>query len=206
MKEPNFSQAERTYINVMESVVVQEVEEQLQHLPARVRRYLKVEEVVTYALNRLPTLYASSEKGFYHQQQAAVRDMRRQISDAVRQGIMAVQVDPLRLSQPIQLGESAESEAVLQALRAFFKTPDLTWEKALEKLNELQQTGQSLPAPAPSKRAAQPWQPGSLENNQVAWTHRRRRTTALAEEAGKNSAVSQTLESFRGWDDPRYRI
>ncbi|HEY9887440.1 MAG TPA: late competence development ComFB family protein, partial [Candidatus Obscuribacterales bacterium] len=111
------SAPERAYINVMESLVAQEVGQQFQAVPARIRRYLRMEEVVTYALNRLPALYASSEKGWQCQRQLAKRDLHRQIKDAVRQAIMAVQVDPLRLSQPLQVSHNEEAEAVLQALR-----------------------------------------------------------------------------------------
>ena len=101
MNEVKHPPSQRAYINVMESVVVDEVNRQLHHVPGRVRRYLNVEEIVTYALNRLPTLYASSEKGVKHQQQLAKHNLGRQVESAVRQGIAAVQVDPLRLSQPL---------------------------------------------------------------------------------------------------------
>ena len=52
----------RAYINVMEMLVEEEVTKQIKGLPPRILKYLKQTEVETYALNRLPSLYASSEK------------------------------------------------------------------------------------------------------------------------------------------------
>ncbi|MEM6839861.1 MAG: late competence development ComFB family protein [Cyanobacteria bacterium P01_C01_bin.120] len=207
MKELKLPHTRRAYINVMESLVTQEVENQLQRVPARVRRYLKLEEVVTYALNRLPTLYASSQKGWQYQQKTASQNMEHQITDTVRQAIAAVQVDPLRLSQPLNLADG-ESEAVLQALRTLFQMPDLNWDGALEKLSELPNQGSESSVKTPT----QPWQPTNrLE--QAAWTHRRRRPETSKQEAKKpqeppqepKTAEPKSQETW-GWDDPRYRL
>jgi len=192
----------RAYINVMESLVAQEVEKQLQHVPARVRRYLKIEEVVTYALNRLPTLYASSEKGLRYQRQQAKLELHRQIDNAVRQALIAVQVDPLRLSQPLNLSANSESESVLQALRNLFQTPDLNWEQALSRISELEKDARSLPAPI---NHSQPWKPSSY-TDKVAWTHRRRRPEHLEDEPLPETSAQKPPETLWGWDDPRYHL
>jgi hypothetical protein len=198
MNEVKRPPSKRDYINVMESVVVDEVNRQLHHIPGRVRRYLKVEEIVTYALNRLPTLYASSEKGMEHQRQLAQRNLGQQVESAVRQGIAAVQVDPLRLSQPLHLGHPPESEAVLQALRALFNLPELDWQQALVKLRELQTDIR----PGVPQATPEPWQPGQY-TSQVAWTHRRRRPQHLENEPAADEAAASSQE---GWDDARYRL
>jgi len=199
-REIKVSPTDRAYINVMESLVAQEVGKQLQDVPARVRRYLKMEEVVTYALNRLPTLYASSEKGWQYQRQLAKRDLHRQIGTAVRQAIVAVQVDPLRLAQPLKLLPDQESEAVLQALRALFQTPDLSWEQALTRIGELRQGELSLPVP---KSQSQPWQPGN-QRDKVAWARRRPSPPPAPPLPKANTEQSQ--EILNGWDDPRYTL
>ncbi|MEM1308081.1 MAG: late competence development ComFB family protein [Cyanobacteria bacterium P01_D01_bin.71] len=204
MKELKLPQGRRAYINVMESLVAQEVENQLQRIPARVRRYLKLEEVVTYALNRLPTLYASSQKGWQYQQKMASQDMEHQIADAVRQAIAAVQVDPLRLSQPLNLA-NGESEAVLQALRTLFQMPDLSWDDALAKLGELPNETSPHPVTAPP---TQPWQPpNNTHPDQAAWNHRQRRSQSSKKEALEEAKAARSRdESSWGWDDPRYRL
>lgn len=193
------SHNEQTYINVMESLVTEEVRKQLQNVPTKIRRYLKLEEMVTYALNRLPALYASSEKGVKYQRQIAERDMSRQIKNAVHQAIMAVQVDPIRLSKPITTNHNQEAEAVLKALQTFFQTPDLNWSTALGKLSELKKNPLGLEqVTAQNSRA---WRPGN-QRSRVAWTHRRPRPVEQSDEPNTTEHDKDAV----GWDNVLYRL
>jgi hypothetical protein len=139
----------RTYINVMELLVAEEVEQQLKDLPPRVVKYLKVVEVETYALNRLPALYASSEKGWKHQYDKAKRELRNQIKSAVRQAVAAVQVDPIRSSEPLQLGPDDEASGVLDSLRDLLKQPDLGWDGVVNRLREMMSNRPGGVSPGP---------------------------------------------------------
>lgn len=125
----------RDYINVMELLVAEEVEQQLRQLPTRVLKYVKPIEVETYALNRLPSLYAMSEKGWQAQYHRARHELRKEISDAVRRAIAAVQVDPLRASRPLVRPSSVAgaNAALLEKFRAALGQPSLTWESLLRK-------------------------------------------------------------------------
>ena len=125
----------REYINVMELLVAEEVEQHLRQLPARVLKYVKPIEVETYALNRLPSLYAVSEKGWQAQYQKAKSELRKDINNAVRQAIAAVQVDPLRASRPLvrQSFASGANAALLEQFRVALGQPNLTWESLLRK-------------------------------------------------------------------------
>jgi hypothetical protein len=86
------------YRNALEPLVVEESQRQLRQLPAKMLGSLKPEQVVAqvvaYALNRLPALYATSDRGWRFQQHQAQK-LRPQIVMAVRQGFAAVQRDPL---------------------------------------------------------------------------------------------------------------
>lgn len=139
---------QKLYINVMETLVSEEVSRQLASLPERVSKYVKRLEVETFALNRLPALYASSEKGLQHQYDRALHEYKPQIVSAVRQAFAAVQVDPIRLSQPLHLNQ--EEEAVLQALRELLSQPDLSWKEALKEIQRIQHRRQSAKGPVPS--------------------------------------------------------
>ncbi|MEM9120460.1 MAG: late competence development ComFB family protein [Cyanobacteria bacterium P01_F01_bin.56] len=128
-----------THVNVMETLVAEEVDRQLQGLPARLVRYLRRSEVETYALNRLPALYAASEKGLEHQRAKARQELRQQITQAVRQALAAVQRDPLRTSQPLQVSvPHQQADAALETLKQWLETPDLTWDQALKALTKCQ--------------------------------------------------------------------
>ncbi|NEZ60070.1 hypothetical protein D0962_23565 [Leptolyngbyaceae cyanobacterium CCMR0082] len=125
----------REYINVMELLVAEEVEQQLRQLPTRVLKYVKPIEVETYALNRLPPLYAVSEKGWQSQYHKAKYELRKEINNAVRQAIAAVQVDPLRASRPLvrRSAIAGANAALLEQFRAALGQPNLTWESLLRK-------------------------------------------------------------------------
>ena len=146
------------YINVMELLVAEEVERQFSRVPERVSKYLRRSEVETCALNRLPALYASSEKGLQHQLEHGRKELSAQVKAAVRQALMAVQVDPIRLAQPlcIEGGENSDADAVLQSLREWLRLPNLTWETALPKIQKLNQRSKarSQSAPAPESTSA----------------------------------------------------
>jgi len=113
------------YRNALEPLVVQEVDRQVDCLPAKLLKYIEVEKIkaqaIAYALNRLPAMYATSERGWEFQQQKAQEKYGRKIIEAVRQGLAAVQLDPLipvwnifssDNSHSIELSESTEKSAV----------------------------------------------------------------------------------------------
>ncbi|XGV98234.1 MAG: late competence development ComFB family protein [Leptolyngbya sp. BL-A-14] len=122
----------QTYRNVMESLVVEEVEAQFQKLPAKVSRYVNKAEVIAYALNRLPALYATSEKGWEQQGARARRELNNQIVAAVRQAIAAVQRDPLRAVVPLKIGAEQESQLVLNELKELLGRDELSWRNLVE--------------------------------------------------------------------------
>ena len=173
------------YQNVMEFLVAQEVERQLNKLPPKMAMYIRSLEVETYALNRLPSLYASSEKGWRHQRQKAELEFRQNITTGVRQAFSAVQVDPLRRSNPLgsvkenTSQESSESQAALQVLRDLLQQPDLSWIGVVQEVKKLL-TEQSQYQP-PRRNV---WHPGAY---------------------GKTSLRSKQKADRRDdWNDPLY--
>ncbi|MEM6434549.1 MAG: late competence development ComFB family protein [Cyanobacteria bacterium P01_D01_bin.115] len=138
-----------THINVMELLVAEEVDRQMAELPERLLKYLKRSEVETFALNRLPSLYASSEQGLHHQRQKGQQALKPQIAAAVRQAFAAVQSDPIRMSQPLAINAADDNAgAVLGVLKQWMQDPDLTWDTALHNLQKLQQRRQGKPLTA----------------------------------------------------------
>ncbi|MBW4580742.1 MAG: late competence development ComFB family protein [Tildeniella nuda ZEHNDER 1965/U140] len=122
----------QTYRNVMESLIVEEVEKQFQKLPAKVSVYVNKAEVIAYALNRLPALYATSEKGWEQQGARARKELGSQIVAAVRQAIAAVQRDPLRAVVPLKIGADQESQVALQELKELLGQGELSWRNVVD--------------------------------------------------------------------------
>ena len=115
--------------NIMEVLVVEEVEKQVSKLPNKVASYIKVSEVVAYALNRLPCLYATSKRGWQRQLHYGKTELSQKISTPVRQGIAAVQRDPLRVNDPLNFHEDRSAVQALEQLKDLLQCKDLTWEQ-----------------------------------------------------------------------------
>lgn len=96
------------YINVLEIIVIEEVERQIPKLSPHLVKYINPEQVIAYALNRLPSLYATSEEGWRRQQLKAKTELKNQIVMAVRQGLAAVQKDPLKVTTPLKMRGNLE--------------------------------------------------------------------------------------------------
>jgi hypothetical protein len=115
--------------NVMEALVVEEVEKQVHKLPPKVASYVKISEVVAYALNRLPSLYATSRRGWQRQIHYGKTELSEKIAISVRQGIAAVQRDPLRVNDPLNFQEDKTATLALEYLKNLLQRQDLSWEE-----------------------------------------------------------------------------
>lgn len=125
-----------TYRNAMESLTADEVERQFQQIQPRLARYLSKEEVAAFALNRLPALYATSEKGWRQQCVRGRRDFGTQVTAAVRQGLVAVQRDPLRVESPLSPPENEEVQLALRKLKTLLKREDLSWNNVVDTVEQ----------------------------------------------------------------------
>lgn len=127
--------------NVMESLVIEEVNKQIQLLPPKTVRFIKAPDVLAYALNRLPALYATSKIGWQRQLTRARTEFSEKINQAVHQGIIAVQRDPLHISDLIN--DSSENPEINQVantalakLKVLLQREDLTWENLADIVKE----------------------------------------------------------------------
>jgi hypothetical protein len=87
------------YRNALEPLVIQEVNRQVDRLPAKLLKFVEIEKIkaqaIAYALNRLPAMYATSDRGWEFQQHKAQEKYGQKIVEVVRQGLAAIQLDPL---------------------------------------------------------------------------------------------------------------
>ena len=104
--------ASKTYKNVMESLIEREISHQIRHRKTAINLNSQVNlvEVATYALNRLPTLYASSIEGLQQQQIRAKKYHTQKIERAVSLAFAAIERDPIRKSTPLQSQETQPQE------------------------------------------------------------------------------------------------
>lgn len=114
--------------NVIEDIVVKVAQEQLEQLWAANKQKVNLHEVVAYALNRLPTMYATTYNGWIHQRSRALNEIETQIVDAVQKGIRtALFGDPLHDSTPIPEVEVTGKALALVKLRKILGKVMLRW-------------------------------------------------------------------------------
>jgi Late competence development protein ComFB len=107
----------QTHKNAMELLVAEEIERQLEFLSWDDKDFINKIEVATYALNRLPSLYASSEEGIAWQKRKGQKEYQTQITDTVREALEIVQKDPARFYTPLSSSEKQEMQEAKEALQ-----------------------------------------------------------------------------------------
>jgi len=104
-----------------------EVRDRLNLLDESAREGINASDVAAFSLNRLPVLYASTNRGWVQQRLRAKHEFQHQIIAAVRQGLLGVMRDPLRKLNsifPINIDNPA---CVLRRLQRLFRNPSLQW-------------------------------------------------------------------------------
>ncbi|MEM6500258.1 MAG: late competence development ComFB family protein [Cyanobacteria bacterium P01_C01_bin.89] len=145
----------RDRANVMEILVAEEVERQMKRCPSALLEYVKAVEVETYALNRLPPLYAASHEGLEYQKQRAIREFGDKIKTMVRHAFSAVQRDPLRKSTPLVSEDDRARHQMIIEMAAKFPTAE-ELENSAESPEEMDSHEKAArfrrSSPAPSHR------------------------------------------------------
>lgn len=119
----------RNYRNAMEPLVEQEVKRQISQLAPSAIRSVNPSDVVAYALNFLPALYATTQEGWTWQQARAKKELQGQISEAVCQGLMVVHQSPQRSESRLYSAEDSlfDAQKSLKELSLCLGAPNLTW-------------------------------------------------------------------------------
>ncbi|ELR97444.1 late competence development ComFB family protein [Gloeocapsa sp. PCC 73106] len=87
--------------NVMEVLVAEEVARQICYHSESVTRQINSLEIISYALNRLPSLYASSEEGFTYQKLKGELILKTKIEATVKEAFAAIFQEPYRSFRPL---------------------------------------------------------------------------------------------------------
>lgn len=211
------------YKNVMELLVEETVERHIATLPPRVATYIKKDELVAYALNQLPSLYATTEKGLDYQLLKGRHQYHRQINQAVQQAIAAIRRDPIRRYTPIPASKIYQPlEGILKRMQALLRDDAVNWdtlpavvERALSRgaiaethppshrhtlQNAIGQRTASAPPPFPPGRSLRhPFAPG-----QSAEDVQKKREAQTDSTIDLN--VVPDAEEITDWSHPFYRF
>lgn len=122
--------------NVMEILVRAEAVRQMQLLPSKTLKFIKLTQVKAYALNVLPPLYVTSEKGWNRYWHKGQTELKEQVALAVRQGIAAVQRDPLREISALPHEREQIADATLNQIKRVLGNDSLTWYSVIPALKQ----------------------------------------------------------------------
>lgn len=113
--------------NALEELVIEEAEAQYKRLGADVKKRVDLSEVIAYTLNRLPPMYATTQRGWTQQRKKADQELGDAIIKTVRKGFLSTQSDVLRQNDPIPSHELVSQARSLVKLRKLFNKDYLKW-------------------------------------------------------------------------------
>lgn len=116
------------YSNILEKLVASIATRQLERLNPEIADSIPIEEVVAYTLNRLPTMYATSDRGFKALHMRAKIELANQIISTMRQAIMKVSQTPYKSVPPLPFDKfNLELNMALADLRQMLGREDISW-------------------------------------------------------------------------------
>lgn len=118
--------------NALEELVIEEAEAQYKRLGADIKKRVDLSEVIAYALNRLPPMYATTQRGWTQQRKRAEQELGQAIAKSVRNGFLSTQSDNLRQNDPIPAHELISQARSLAKLRKIFNKEYLKWKDVPE--------------------------------------------------------------------------
>ncbi|WP_103670217.1 late competence development ComFB family protein [Pseudanabaena sp. BC1403] len=127
--------------NALEELVIEESEAQYKRLGADVKKRVDLSEVIAYTLNRLPPMYATTQRGWVQQRKRAEQELGSAITKTVRNGFLSTQSDVLRQSDPIPEHELISQARSLFKLRKLFSKDYLKWKDVPEIVRDALDSG-----------------------------------------------------------------
>jgi hypothetical protein len=125
--------AQLGFSNVLEKLVVIVAQHLMRDVPQAVSSQIAMTEVSAYALNRLPPMYATSDRGYKLLRQRAQVDLTKEITAQVRQAILKVGRSPKHAKTPLPLAKFEEEyDLALDELKQILNCPDLASQNIVE--------------------------------------------------------------------------
>ncbi len=127
--------------NALEELVIEEAETQFKRLGTDVKNRVDLSEVIAYTLNRLPPMYATTQRGWLQQRKRADQELGSAIAKTVRNGFLSTQSDVLRQSDPIPAHELISQARSLSKLRKLFSKDYLKWKDVPDVVRDALDSG-----------------------------------------------------------------
>jgi len=128
------SSAGSSYRNAMEPLAAEEIDRQLENMPGDVAKSINKADAIAYALNRLPSLYSTTEEGWHWQQNRMREKSAELLAQAASWGIRAAQRKNKAFSTPLQ--ERSEAEAALAEIKELLGRSDISWQNVVQVVEQ----------------------------------------------------------------------
>jgi hypothetical protein len=178
--------------NTLEELVIEEAEAQYSRLGADVQKRVDLSEVIAYTLNRLPPMYATTQRGWSQQRKKASQELQSAIAKTVRNGFLSTQSDALRQTDPIPAHELISQARSLFKLRKLFNKDHLKWKDIPEVVRNALDSG--------SHQIGSGYVSAEQRNSVLARSYalRRRNTTELfsTKSSTNQSDISNDVKDF----------
>ncbi len=117
-----------SFRNVLEKLVLSLAYHQVQKLHPDLAQTIDLGEVMAYTLNRLPTMYATTERGYRELRQRAKEQHGRQVVAIINEAIATIMQNPKPDRPPLPFARfEAEQEEALEQLQWMLQRDDMTW-------------------------------------------------------------------------------
>ncbi|CAN1212943.1 late competence development ComFB family protein [Tumidithrix helvetica PCC 7403] len=129
--------ASYSFSNVLEKLVLSLAFHQVQKLNPTIGETIDLGEVVAYVLNRLPPMYATTERG-YRQLRLRAREVHgKQVVETINEAIRLILDSPNRTRVPLALTRyEAEQEEALEDIKWILKRDDINWRNVATIIEE----------------------------------------------------------------------
>ncbi|AFY71771.1 Late competence development protein ComFB [Thalassoporum mexicanum PCC 7367] len=118
--------AKLEFSNVLEKLVLLVAGHLVRNFDPEIRAQINLTEVMAYALNRLPPMYAASDRDYRRQRQYAQSELANRVTDLVKRGIELVLASP-RNVQPLPFEKfNQEYELALPQIKQLLKCRNIT--------------------------------------------------------------------------------
>jgi hypothetical protein len=125
------------FINAVEEIVAKQSAEIIAQMDERISSRLRAPEVIAYALNRLPTLYATSWNGYNISRQRGINELSKDIILTVRNAALKIlQSPPAPSTTPFTTDFEAEAQETLQNLRRIMDRDDIDLSNVVQVVQE----------------------------------------------------------------------
>ena len=192
------------YKNVMETLVEQEILRQVNALPARIASYINQTELLAFALNQLPALYATSEKGLEHQLERGKIKFAVQITQSVQRAIAAIRRDPLRSHVPLKSVQNSPYEEVLSRLRRLLRNDRVDWETLPIAVEQALYRATQGETELDRRRSTRSIQSSPLIRKSSPFANPPAEPQPIPQQTSGQSRREVSDSELFGWDDPLY--